>query len=409
LRKDVPENATNAAVVHRKSIAKKNSNKKVKLNRHQRSMALSHDNVEKREEGRLKLHISKTQRDMDLLRKRLTAWDEVEEQSKIESIVADCKPKKKKGRLGPETWKVRGAARPASEVYSFDTRYVCPHETEHKHAQEKSHRVQNILHLYKGRLGQGLESSSPLLAQTCRDFVSTLMRFGLLNLEAKRYRSAKEAFSEIVDLEGEDDIYPISTARCQLIRMYMKTNRPDSARQLWERLPNDKSVWIRYSAALIEFVSWKILQEKGSTEGSAEALLAKAIQANIFCAYYIAYHDTFSHVVELVEDIEDAEDGSVEQAFEYCNSEQIIFWLETEGAIDWIHSFILRAIKLTSTSLGLLSYKDVDWETKLRIIEQGATTVVDDHGKHDEEPDTLMYAGMFRTSIDMLTDEGAFI
>ena len=167
----------------------------MKLNRHERSVALSHDNIEKREEGRLKLHISKTQREIELLRQRLTAWDEIAEQSKVQAAQTEAltveknklNKKKKTGRLGPETWKLRGAARPASEVYSFDTRYVCPFETEHKQAAEKAQRVQNILYLHKGQLGHAvLNSFSPLLSQTCREFIALLMRLGLLEVQHKR-------------------------------------------------------------------------------------------------------------------------------------------------------------------------------------------------------------------------------
>ena len=222
---------------------------------------------------------------------------------------------------------------------------------------------------------------------------------------------------EILDLEGDgdNDDPPLSTARCKLMQMYLGTNRPDSARSLWERLPKDRSVWIRYSAALIEFVSWNLLHEKESTEVSAEALLVQAIQANVFCAYYIAYHDTFSHVVEFVEDVEDAEDGTVEQAIEYCNSEQMSHWIGTEGAIDWIRSFLLQAIKSKSTSKsGQLSMNDVDWESKLCEIELQEGDKANDHDDEqeedvDREPDTIMYAGMFRTAMDMLTDDGAFL
>ena len=60
---------------------------------------------------------------------RLSAWDEVSEQLSLKKQREEelrkrqledgnpQPPKKKRGRLGPETWKLRGAARPAHEVY----------------------------------------------------------------------------------------------------------------------------------------------------------------------------------------------------------------------------------------------------------------------------------------------------
>jgi hypothetical protein len=60
--------------------------------------------------------------------RRLNAWDEVDEQQSYKRQCEEEKrkrnlengnepPQKKRGRLGPETWKLRGAARPAYEVY----------------------------------------------------------------------------------------------------------------------------------------------------------------------------------------------------------------------------------------------------------------------------------------------------
>ena len=62
---------------------------------------------------------------------RLNAWDEVDEQATYKRQCEEERrkrflengnepPKKKRGRLGPETWKLRGAARPAHEVYGKD-------------------------------------------------------------------------------------------------------------------------------------------------------------------------------------------------------------------------------------------------------------------------------------------------
>ena len=89
--------------------------------RARRSALLTRDSKEKREEGKLRLHIKRIQRQIEKLRSRLEAWDDVEEKQLIEKMrreeeqrrQEELNPKKKKGRKGPETWKLKGAARPA--------------------------------------------------------------------------------------------------------------------------------------------------------------------------------------------------------------------------------------------------------------------------------------------------------
>merc|ERR1712161_41015 len=131
-----------------------------------------------------------------------------------------------------------------------------------------------------------------------------------------------------------------------------EANRPDSARRLWENLsPTDPAVWIRYSAVLIEFVSFKILREEGSSESKCEFHLAAAIKSNIFCAYYIAFFDSFNKVMEYTEDIENADESSpLEEAIEYCNSEQMGAWLGTNGATDWVRNFLVRNLNSDSNT-----------------------------------------------------------
>lgn len=419
-----------------------------------RSMLLSHDNFEKRQEGRLRLHISKTKREVDALRKRLEAWDDLSEREAFKKQREDEEKKRKreeeesapdfkrkrKGRLGPETWKLRGAARPAWEVYDFDTRYVDPHVKAHQEALERAKRSINAFHVCKGIFGKEFDdegneiSHSPLMIETCRKFLALSMQLALLSLEAKKYKTAREILLEIIQLEGTTTLHPITNARCRLMRMYLDANRPDSARRLWEKLPpNYSSVWIRYSAALLEFVSWKILKEEGSTQESAEALLVTAIRANIYCAYYIAFFETFQQVMEYTDEVEDAADGTLEQAIEYCNSEEMGNWIGTEGAVSWIKNFIIKVLNSKECGVSHLKKEDLEWEEKLISLERefdeenGKTrqdptrdhqiSMVEQPREHDSdedvtsqhsEVDLLMYIGMFRTGMDMLSDAGEF-
>lgn len=101
-----------------------------KLKGYERSIHLSHDSYEKKQVSKLRLHISKMKREIEALRKRLSTWDELEEQAafrkkievekeakkRLENEASNPDAKKRRNkRLGPETWKLRGAARPAYE------------------------------------------------------------------------------------------------------------------------------------------------------------------------------------------------------------------------------------------------------------------------------------------------------
>uniref|UniRef100_A0A7S2RPG7 Uncharacterized protein n=1 Tax=Eucampia antarctica TaxID=49252 RepID=A0A7S2RPG7_9STRA len=348
-----------------------------------RRSRFAHDSREKWQTGKLRLNITKTKREAEIIRQRLSTWDDVDEDIRMKKeMVLEKKrkaeeeaemqgiKKKKRGRLGPETWKLRGAARPAYEVYDFDTRYVDVHLKAHEEAKIKGQRIRNILSVYKGHFCQkAQEKESENLKRVCRLYLSLLMQLGLLNLEAKKFKTARETFMRCIELEGTDHDVPVTNARSQLMRMYLDNNRPDSARRLWEELPTDSSVWVRYSAALIEFVSWKILEEEGSNKETAEINLAKAIRSNLFCAYYIAFHDTFKEVMEYTDEVEDAENGSIEQAIEYCNSEQMGSWLGTEDAIQWIRSVLLRCIHGGEIAGEVLGKMELDWDTNLVKIE----------------------------------------
>ena len=436
------------------------------LNTYKRT-ALSHDTADKIDAGKLRLHITKTKRVVETERERLRAWDDVEERKRAaeeerkrreEAERAEAElaggggnPKKKrKGRAGPETWKLRGAARPAWEVYDFDTRYVDPHLKEHEEARARAARVRNLLSLYRGRFGEmkndeedddanGSSTTDYPPQPYCRNFLALLMQLGHLCVEAKKFKMAREAFLEVMELEGTGaDSVVVTTARSRLMRMYLETNRPESARRLWERLPHDNSAWLRYSAALIEYVSWRLLEEEGSSRSSAEDLLCMAIAASPFCAYNIAFRGTFERVMEYGDELEDEDPGSLQEAIEYTHSEQMGSWLGTEGAAEWIQGVVLRLLNGGRSAINsdvaeeartqlqsweaLLARIEKDFEAteKDNKIEETGGTVDDDRSEEEdndtssedynpEEADLLMYTGMFRTAMDMLTDAGELL
>ena len=419
--------STDHAIRRAKKQQRSSSDTEKAAQRARRSALLTRDSKEKRETGKLKLHIKLVQRQLDRLRDRLQAWDEQEEQQRLEKErlekerqeEAELEPKKRKGRKGPETWKLRGAARPAWQVYDFDTRYVDPHVKAHEEAKKKAQRIRNIFSLCQGRFGE--QDSADVPQPQCREFLALLMQLGNLCLQANQLKTAREAFLECMALENAD--HPSTPARCQLMKLYLEANRPESARRLWERLsPDDPAVWIRYTAALIEYVSWKLQGEEDSSEDSVRALMAKAIQSNVFCAYYLAFWESFQHAMDYTEEIEDAdEDRPLEEAIEYCNSEQGYgAWEGTEGALDWIRSLILSTLK--GNPQGDLSVKDLEWKDKLKLIKEEYETNADskeqevgedasESGEEKDEDDEskvdgAMFAGMFQTAMEMLEDSG---
>jgi hypothetical protein len=412
--------------------------------RERRSALLTRDSKEKRDGGKLRLHIRLVQRRLEKLKDRLEVWDEAEERrladldrmeeerKQREELDGGPPTKKKRGRLGPETWKLKGAARPAWQVYDFDTRYVDPNVKAHEAAKEKMARCRNVLILCKGRFGSEDDSSVP--QPQCREYLSLLMQLGNLSMQAKQLKAARKAFLDCMELDSAER--PITPARCQLMRLCMEANKPESARRLWERLPpNDPAVWIRYSAALVEFVSWRILQEEGSTRESAEGLLASAIRTNIFCAFYLAFCETFDGVMDYTDEIEDADDDSpLEQAIEYCNSEQMGSWKGTDGALEWVKSALLRVINGGSLDGTKLTSDELDWRRPLAAIRQAHSRATqgddphfssaeaevdncndatiknvedDDEDEVDSVVDVAMFAGMFETAMEMLEASGS--
>ena len=420
--------STDHAIRKAKHERKLTMNEK-QIRRDRRTALLTRGSKQKVEEGKIRLHIKRVQRQIDTLRKRLERWDSVEEQKlkeeqdkaerkRMEEELNPSSQKKTGRRKGPETWKLKGAARPAHMVYDFDTRYVDPHIKAHEEAKLKAQRQQNIFATCKGKFGEEEDRNVP--QPFCREFLSLLMQLGNLSMQGKQLKSARQAFLECMELDSSTT--PITPARCQLMRMYLDANRPDSARRLWERVGvQDRSVWIRYSAALIEYVSWKILGEEGSTEESAELLLAHAIKANIFCAYYLAFFDTFNDVMDYTDDIEDAHEGSpLEEAIEYCNSEQMGAWHGTEGALDWIRQVLLRALHSDSVANGELVPSDLEWRKPLVAVKEQTETEQEDDDEEDKDSsdghtsedevstaDVQMFAGMFETAMEMLEEGGS--
>jgi hypothetical protein len=511
-----PTNALRQANNNNKLVSSSSSTLSISsLSREQqRSAILTRDSKEKHQQVKLRLHMKRIQRQLHQLRCRLEAWDDniIKEKNQKEindkeindndddgkrpsqndtkttatststTIIntthqgSSCGPpppppprRRKKGRLGPETWKLKGAARPAWQVYDFDTRHVDPYQQAHYQAAQRIARSRNIMVLCQGRFGHEQDKDVP--QPYCRQYLALLMQLGLLAIQSKQLfnnnnnnnsnsnnnKTARQAFTECMDLDSTD--HPITLARCYLMRMYMQDaiihhhhqqqqqeEQPppplESVRHLYQQRlsPNDPSVWIRYSAVLMEYIRWKKQQNKkeenDSTQTTAERWLARAMRYNIFCAYYLAFWETFDQVMEHTDEIEDANDSSpLEEAIEYCNSEQLRNWKGTDGAREWILQVIMRVLNGGSvgTDDDKVTALDLDWRVKLDHIHNNTCSSVDknimghvssweedkisytrgndnndDDNNDDEESmvDLAMFATMFETAMEMLEASG---
>ena len=355
-----------------------------------RTAVLTRDTSEKRSAMRTKLHLTKIKRQVLKLKQRLMNWDD----DKAASETAAQPPPRKKGRKGPETWQLRGAARPAWQVYDFDTRYVDPHQA------QPPRRTRNLL---------AVENFDPATQPLCREYLGLLMRWGHLAAEARQYRTARQCWLECMELEGRNNDAP-TTAREDLMRLYLQQlQRYEAAWRLGQDLQDDSSVWIRYSTA------WVAVQLQ---KDDAEECMVRAIRSNPFCAYYLAFYETFDNVMEYTDDIENADDepeSSLEEALEYCASGIAETWYDNGAAL------VLRNLLVgvhTGGNNNPLSAKDVEWEERLNKIEeqfeartktQEKNTVASTGGESDHEdqpPDVKMFAGMFRTAMEMLEESG---
>lgn len=452
---------------------KQDMTKQAKTARRQhRRAVLTHETAEKRSAMKLKLQITRIQRELDALRQRLEAWDPVEEaeQARKEAEQAEqerrrrakeeeeeaqqsaAKKKKRYQRPGPETWQLKGAARPAHLVYDFDTRYECPHIKAHEQAAAKAKRSINILGLYKGKLGSG----SANVPDAAREYLALLMELGYLHQDAGRYKSARVAWRECMELEGihaaatADDVNdnaPITTARECLMRMYLQLGRDKDALHLGNELTlqHDTSVWIRYSVALVA-----ARQE----DDAALDHMRDAIRANPLCAFYVAFFETaFDSAMELTHELDgnDEEEeeeqqqqqqppeSSLEEAIDYCTSnghERVQAW-QACGADAQLRNLLLRAVQ--GQDEGGLTPQDVDWQDRLDKLQQAveesqrqetkesdiddanadnkesskssaddAPEADEDYGDGDELPviDLSMYIKMYQTAMEMVEEEG---
>ena len=434
------------------NVTLKTTTTKTTLPKIDRTSLLTHNTQEKRDAARFQLHITKVQREITELKQRLTNWDPVREAKRKEDQLQkerqmalrngddddddQQQKKKKRGRLGPESWKLRGAARPAWEVYDFDTRYVDPYIQDHEQAAASAARSQNLLLQRRNtaatadddRTANNSQLGAHILhsvaPEEAREYLGLLMQLGYLCQEAKQYKTARTAFLECLDLEGDDttllcgsssSVTTITSARESLMRMYLDLERYDAAYRLGERLKLDTSCVIRFTMAILAIH----LQKDGQI---VTDLLVQAIKSNIFAAYYLSYFDTFRNAIEFTDDLVESDDepqSTFEEALEYCSSKYASQWKKTDG-------ILVRLKRVLHSNSGILSPSDLEWDNRLSQIEsqfyskKGNASKGDDDDDDDDDDDRKnssqldgldipMFAGMFRTAMDMAQESDSCV
>lgn len=407
---------------HTERLSSSKNTKKSRL-----TAILTHNTIEKRNTTRLNLLITKTQRSVNDLRKRLVAWDAISEkqlffdkqfaeEEKFRKDTTGDIPKKKKGRLGPETWKLKGAARPAWDVYDFDVRYKDPYIKAHEEAAAKAKRCVNLLLTYKGRCGELMKQVASnfddiesiddhhITLINIREYLSMLMDLGFLSYEAKKHKIARSVWLECIELEGRT---AVTSARESLFKMCIELQKYESVLNLYSEyqstiFESDNSCWLRYSVAMASFhvngddsdngkqrhsqkeipditsmnhgERKKTVNSNGSScrsEMSTSDLVVQAIKSNIFCAYFISFHETiFSSVMEYTADIDDMQndkdedepESTFEEALDYCYSGDkmhLKLWLESGAS---------RTIRDALFSNEAITADDIEWDSRLTQI-----------------------------------------
>ncbi|RLO13799.1 hypothetical protein DYB28_007597 [Aphanomyces astaci] len=248
--------------------------------------------------------------------------------------------KRPKGPLKPEEWKLRGAARPAALLARIANGECDVDGNEFKAPDPTKD-------FYEEMRGRFAEHNDTM------EYLRLRKDLALATCAAGMMEAGIAHFEECIELDPTD----AACARDGLVCALIDEGRADEARGLIDRYENVSPV-LEYCRTIIEYVSWEVLEEDGSSEDVVQAAFTKAWDGNPFIGVFIAGLDAFNAVVEYVEDIK--------------NPPKVGVWLDTVGAQAWIQK-----------------------EVAARGIPQ-ATEV------HCADP---MYLGMYATAVEMYQEE----
>ena len=265
-------------------------------------------NAEARESGERRLQML---RNLEI--KRLTTIVEKQRQHMTNYFSPEVMAKKRR-KVDP-AFDLKGAARPAREVY-------CP-------GADDEYEPVDLLHsLTPGKLWEHEEGRTLLRA--------TLNLGVALHNVGNRTKEAIRTFQSMQEMDPEDHLL----ARHRLLGCHLDLAEADKARSLLDAHPADKSCYFAYTRALLEYLSLQ-LKEAGSSEKLRDDELLKAYTSNPYALFALANHEIFSRVVSHASLIAEADEGSVEDALRFF-SVNLDLWLEIDGVILWMKEFIIE-------------------------------------------------------------------
>ncbi|KAI9918520.1 hypothetical protein PsorP6_011628 [Peronosclerospora sorghi] len=231
-------------------------------------------------------------------------------------------PPKVPARKGPKSseWKLKGAARPAALLAKIAAGELDECGNEFPKPVEK-------FDLYSKMLQEGKLA----VHKDTKEYIRLLKQLATTCCEAGMPERGIKNYKLCMKLDKQDMFHSQEGLVCALV----DEGHGAEARALIEEHANKESPVLAYCQVIVEYVSWEVLEEVGSSEEIVEVAFRRAYQLNPFIAVVIAFHETFFQVMEYVEDIKDPKRGSIEEAFVYA-SQNVGVWIETVGAYQWI-------------------------------------------------------------------------
>ena len=391
-----------------------------------RRTRFAHDTLHKNMEDTQRLRLKKTRNTLIAAKSTLSPFDhlkyreEAKQREKQEAATRAHKSLTKIQRrikaknLDPENWKLKGAARPAHEVYDFDVNFVDVHIVALDEAKLSKARSVDLKVECGGRFSA---ASSP--QPVCLDYLGALRDHGEECVIGKKYKEARDVFREGVELDGLTDVFGF---RGRLLCMFLEVNKPESVRRFMadavERGEVVRSGVAVYANALVEFVSGVVLEEEGSSEETARVAVKQALKSNLYIGLYLSFYDMFQECVEYGDEIDLCEEGGVLEAIKFGSSRRVGPWMETEGFVEFLREEVL----------GALVSKDTwcDWKGRLNELvgeeeeeeekeKEGSSEEEEDEEEDEEEEggkglgnDAKMFAGMILTAMEMVSESGVF-
>lgn len=171
-----------------------------------------------------------------------------------------------------------------------------------------------------------------------RQFCKTLSQAAAACRAAGHAEEAAEFLRELEQLDDSDAL----DIRAPLVLALLDATDAVGARKILERHPQDMRCALQWSRALLEYISWAVLEEPGATEETAKTALNRAVETNAFVAVFIAHADSFTKFVDPGEvdrlipaDGPKPNPGVVDEALRYC-VDGLSCWRDAEGSQKWV-------------------------------------------------------------------------